>query len=63
VEDKKICPLLSLGAMAGNYGNDEFYCKEKDCAWWTSDKGCAVLDIAENLITFRTNGMPVNNSF
>lgn len=61
--DKKLCPIFTLGAMAGNYDHDEYTCKREDCAWWTTDKGCAVLDIAETLICFRVNGMPVNNCF
>lgn len=60
--DKKLCPLLTLGAMSDGYSG-EIWCKRDACAWWTTDKGCAVLDIAETLICFRVNGLPVNNSY
>lgn len=42
-EGKKMCPLLSIGAMASEEGGDTA-CREDDCAFWL-DKEC-ILTVA-----------------
>lgn len=49
---EKMCPMLMLGeTAAGNTGDIDCSCIEKDCAWWDGE-GCVVMNL-NFLSTFR----------
>lgn len=57
MNEKKICPLLSLKAQAGIYGVP---CAETACAWWDGCQ-CVLCSIADNMGEIAANSVDLNN--